>query len=265
MPNEPKADRWRPVLIAAPDVEEHLSHGIGRVIDAAPKRKANPRATRLSAISRASGTDRASLSSFGTTKVALAHCGEGLIQARAGSIRPGQTAIHVDSICRNAERHQGALLSSEVLLVRGAACVADQRVGHAEGGTLCRCRRRLCQPATCRTRGLDMVYRLGGMDAAGRRREDPPAAPRRRHRASESLPSEDLVGLHDDGAIPLSAIRDRGIVAATVDGAAVAEESLSLKLPDDGATHHVLVLLGLKPDPLVDGGGDVPVRGGTHG
>ena len=53
----------------------------------------------------------------------------------------------------------------------------------------------------------------------------------------------------------------RGLAAATVGGAAVAEESLSLKLLDDGATHHVLVLLGLKPDPLVDGGDDVPVRG----
>ena len=36
----------------------------------------------------------------------------------------------------------------------------------------------------------------------------------------------------------------RGIVAATVDGAAIAEGPLSLKLLDDGATHHVLVLLG---------------------
>jgi cyclic beta-1,2-glucan synthetase len=36
----------------------------------------------------------------------------------------------------------------------------------------------------------------------------------------------------------------RGIVGATVDGIAVEEGPFSLKLLDDGATHHVLVLLG---------------------
>ena len=36
----------------------------------------------------------------------------------------------------------------------------------------------------------------------------------------------------------------RGIVAATVDGTAVRDGPLSLKMLDDGATHHVLVLLG---------------------
>ncbi|MGH7078345.1 MAG: GH36-type glycosyl hydrolase domain-containing protein, partial [Acetobacteraceae bacterium] len=35
-----------------------------------------------------------------------------------------------------------------------------------------------------------------------------------------------------------------GIVAATVDGSAVGEGPLSLKMLDDGATHHVLVTLG---------------------
>ena len=36
----------------------------------------------------------------------------------------------------------------------------------------------------------------------------------------------------------------RGIVGATVDGSAIEERPFSLKLLDDGATHHVLVLLG---------------------
>jgi hypothetical protein len=36
----------------------------------------------------------------------------------------------------------------------------------------------------------------------------------------------------------------RGVVGATVDGIAVEERPFSLKLLDDGATHHVLVLLG---------------------
>jgi cyclic beta-1,2-glucan synthetase len=36
----------------------------------------------------------------------------------------------------------------------------------------------------------------------------------------------------------------RGIVAATVDGTAVKEGPLSLRMLDDGATHHVVVLLG---------------------
>jgi hypothetical protein len=36
----------------------------------------------------------------------------------------------------------------------------------------------------------------------------------------------------------------RGIVGATVDGIAVEKKPFRLKLLDDGATHHVLVLLG---------------------
>ena len=36
----------------------------------------------------------------------------------------------------------------------------------------------------------------------------------------------------------------RGIVAATVDGTSVREGPLSLKMLDDGATHHILLLLG---------------------
>src|SRR5690349_10831422 len=51
------------------DVKEHLPHGIGRVVDARAERKLAPRATSSSAMARASETERASRSSFGTTSV----------------------------------------------------------------------------------------------------------------------------------------------------------------------------------------------------
>ena len=61
------------------DVEEHLSHWIGWVVHLAAERQLMPRAARSSPIARASGMDRASRSSFGTTSVAFAYRCEGLV------------------------------------------------------------------------------------------------------------------------------------------------------------------------------------------
>ena len=59
---------------------------------------------------------------------------------------------------------------------------SDQSCPHAgrcaplQDRALCRRRRHLCGRAACRTRRLDLVYRLGGMDAARRDREHPRSA-----------------------------------------------------------------------------------------
>jgi len=68
-------------------VEEHLRHRIGRVVDAPAQRQADPRETRVSPMSRASGTERASRSSFGTTRVSPERTA-----ARAWS-RPGRSRL----------------------------------------------------------------------------------------------------------------------------------------------------------------------------
>ena len=64
--------------------------------------------------------------------------------------------------------------------------------------------------APCRARRLDLVHRLGRLDAARRHREHPRAAPAGRSSASRPLHSEDLAALRDDGPVPLRALRNPG-------------------------------------------------------
>ena len=80
------------------------------------------------------------------------------------------------------------------------------RCASLQGGTLCHRRRRLWHRATCRARRLDLVHRLGGMDAARRHREHPRAASGGRCPASRPVHPEDLAALRDDGALPLGTL-----------------------------------------------------------
>ncbi len=62
--------------------------------------------------------------------VALAHGGEGLVEAGAGAVRAGESVIGVDAILGDAE-FQGVLaLGGQILPVGGAARVSDEGCGH---------------------------------------------------------------------------------------------------------------------------------------
>ena len=80
------------------DVEEHLSHRVGRIVDRCAEGKLTPFFSNCSAMARASGTERARRSSFGTTNIACAHGGEGLGETGPVAVRAGQTVICVDAV-----------------------------------------------------------------------------------------------------------------------------------------------------------------------
>ena len=117
------------------DIEEQLSHGIARVIERPPRASLTPRSRSWSAMARASGTDLARRSSFGTTKrVALAHGGEGLVEAGAGAGGAGEAVIGVDAILGDAQLQERLALGGQILPVGGTARVSDERCRH--GGSV---------------------------------------------------------------------------------------------------------------------------------
>ena len=64
-------------------------------------------------------------------RIAAAHSGQRLVKAGPCTLCAGEAVIGVDTIHCNAELLQGILLSGEVLLVRRAASIANERVRHA--------------------------------------------------------------------------------------------------------------------------------------
>ena len=123
-----------------------------------------------------------------------------------------------------------------------------------QGGTLCHRRRRLCRAAACRARRLDLVHRLGGMDAAGRRREHPRAAPAGRCPGARPMHSEGLAALRDDAAPPLGPLRDSGgksrwrwawhRLRHALMRPSITDRPFCLRLVDDDATHLLQIRLG---------------------
>jgi hypothetical protein len=86
---------------------------------------------------RASGTERARRSSFGTTSVSPARtAAKAWSEAGTGAGRAGEPTVRVDALGRNPELFKGGPLGGEVLLVGGAAGVADQGRGHGDKCTL---------------------------------------------------------------------------------------------------------------------------------
>ena len=78
-------------------------------------------------MSRASGTDRASRSSFGTTSVSpRAYRSHRLIKAGTLAFGAAEAVVDVDAIRRNAERVKRLALGSEVLLASRASGVSNQ-------------------------------------------------------------------------------------------------------------------------------------------
>ena len=86
-----------------------------------------PRAARSSPMSRASGTERASRSSFGHDEgVAGAHRRQCLVQAGAGAVGAGEAVVEVDPVLGDAEFAQPLPLCGEVLRVGGATRIPDK-------------------------------------------------------------------------------------------------------------------------------------------
>src|SRR3954454_19617009 len=59
-----------------------------------------------------------------------------LIEAWPGPVRAGEPTVRVNALGRDPELFKGGLLGGEVLLVGGAAGVADQGRGHGDKCTL---------------------------------------------------------------------------------------------------------------------------------
>jgi hypothetical protein len=86
-----------------------------------------PPAASESPIAGASGTERASRSSLGTTSVSPWRRGcQGLLPAGAGAVAAGHAVIEVDPVIADHESAQGDALSGEILLSSRTAGVADQ-------------------------------------------------------------------------------------------------------------------------------------------
>ena len=147
------------------NVEEHLSHRVGRIIDA--RSQGQPDAARNESVCDRPGVRdgaRQSVELGHDERVARADGGKRLVKARTGPVGAGQTVIGVDAIGGHTQLRQRSLLGGEVLLVGRAAGVADQGHHHGRGVTLMApsviffsCQ--LCETAFCLVpRGL-----LGGM------------------------------------------------------------------------------------------------------
>lgn len=113
------------------DVEEHLSHRVGRVVDARSQRQLDPPCDqRVGDAARIRDGPGQTIELGHDEGIAAAHGGERLVETGAGPVRAGQTVIGVDPLRDDAEFFEGGLLRGEVLFVGGAAGVADQGRRH---------------------------------------------------------------------------------------------------------------------------------------
>jgi len=81
-------------------------------------------------MSRASGTDRVSRSSFGTMSVSPRRTAQSLIEFGACAMGTGQAVIHVDAIRGAPQFHERPLLGGQILSVGRAPHIANQGLGH---------------------------------------------------------------------------------------------------------------------------------------
>lgn len=79
-----------------------------------PSDRRMPRATRVSPMSRASGTARARWSSLGTTKVSP-YGSQSLVKAGAGAVGSGQALVEIDPVGGDAGSTKDLALGGEIL------------------------------------------------------------------------------------------------------------------------------------------------------
>ena len=115
------------------DVEEHLSHRIGRVVERPAEGQLHasfPKPVGDGARIRDGSCQPIELRH--DQRVAFAHGGEGLVEAGACAGGAGETVIGVDAILCNAQLQEGLALSFQVLPVGGAARISDERCRHGK-------------------------------------------------------------------------------------------------------------------------------------
>jgi len=118
------------------DVEEHLAHRIGRVMDLPAERERNTLGCKFVA-------DRPGIGHGACEAIQLRHdqgvtvtngC-ERLVEAGPFSVGSGESVVEVDPLGSDAECFKGVALSGEILFVDRAPCVSDQRACHHQNVT----------------------------------------------------------------------------------------------------------------------------------
>ena len=117
------------------DIEEHLAHGIARVVECPARGQSH--ALFLKLIGNGAGIRDGPcqpVESRNDQRVPFTHGGEGLVEAGAGAGRAGETVIGVDAILGDTELQEGLPLGGQILPVGGTAGVSDERCRH--GGSV---------------------------------------------------------------------------------------------------------------------------------
>ncbi len=113
------------------DVEEQLAHWVGGVVHAGAELELHtPRRERVADCARVRHRSGEPVELGHHQGVAAPDRGQRLVEAGAGSVRPGEALIGVDAIGRHSELDQRLTLGGEVLLVGRTAGVADQHMRH---------------------------------------------------------------------------------------------------------------------------------------
>ena len=108
------------------DVEEHLPHGIVRIVSGWTQSQLDLASQKLISDLTGVGNRAGQPVEFGhDERVAAAHGGKGLVEAGARASPAGETTIGVDAFGVNAKVDQGATLRREVLSIGGTAGVTD--------------------------------------------------------------------------------------------------------------------------------------------
>ena len=117
------------------DIEEHLSHGIARVVERRAQGQFHAPFLKLICDGAGIRDGPGQAVDFGHDQgVAFSQGGEGLIEAGTGAGGTGEAVIGVDAILGDAELREGLLLGGQVLPVGGTAGVSDECCRH--GGSV---------------------------------------------------------------------------------------------------------------------------------
>ena len=109
------------------DIEEHLSHWIARVVERPAEGQFHASFPELTGDgARIRDGPCQPVEYRHDQRVALAHGGEGLVEAGAGAGRAGEAVTGVDAILGDAQLRERLALGGQVLPVGGTARVSDE-------------------------------------------------------------------------------------------------------------------------------------------
>ena len=113
------------------DIEEHLAHGIVRVVERPSEGQFHAAFLKLAGDGAGIRNGPGEAVEFGhDQRVVFAHGGEGLIQAGPGTAGAGEAVVGVDAVLGDTQLQECLALGGQVLLVGGAASVSDERCRH---------------------------------------------------------------------------------------------------------------------------------------